>query len=50
MVNIKLLLLLFLTFPLLKIEATLAQNTQPRQTPTINLTNIGLARFPPRIY
>ena len=32
MVNIKLLLLLFLTFPLLKIETALAQNTQPRQT------------------
>ena len=38
MVNIKLLLLLFLTFPLLTIEVTLAQNTQPRQTPTINPT------------
>ena len=33
MVNTKLLLLLFLIFPL-RIEATLAQTTQPRQTPT----------------
>ncbi|AFW97288.1 hypothetical protein ANA_P20034 (plasmid) [Anabaena sp. 90] len=38
MVNTQLLLLLFLTFPLLKIEATLAQNTQPRQTPTVTPT------------
>jgi hypothetical protein len=37
MVNTKLLLLLFLIFPL-RIEATLAQTTQPRQTPTINPT------------
>ena len=38
MVNIKLPLLLFLTFPLLKIETTLAQTTQPRQTPTQTTT------------
>lgn len=38
MVNTQLLLLLFLTFPLLKIEATLAQNTQPRQTTTQTTT------------
>ncbi|OBQ15962.1 MAG: hypothetical protein AN488_20390 [Anabaena sp. WA113] len=38
MVNIQLLLLLFLTFPLIKIEATLAQATQPRQTPTETTT------------
>jgi hypothetical protein len=38
MVNIKLLLLLFLTFPLLKIEAALSQIPQPRQTPTVTPT------------
>ncbi len=38
MVNIKLLLLLFLTFPLLKIEAALSQIPQPRQTPTQTTT------------
>jgi hypothetical protein len=37
MVNTKLLLLLFLIFPL-RIEATLAQTTQPRQTPTQTTT------------
>jgi len=37
MVNIKLLLLLFLIFPL-RIETALAQTTQPRQTPTQTTT------------
>ena len=37
MVNIKLLLLLFLIFPL-RIETALAQTTQPRQTPTATPT------------
>jgi hypothetical protein len=40
MVNTKLLLLLFLIFPL-RIEATLAQTTQPRQTPTQTTTKPG---------